>query len=73
MDAWKWEGREIEEVQCFKYLDFIFNRKDLIMKIIRFNYEELSRKERVAAKKLWGLGERLQTMQILRRWVLFNT
>ena len=39
----------------FKYLDFIFNRKDLIMKIIRFNYEELSRKGRVAAKKLWGL------------------
>jgi len=48
----KWEGREIEEVQCFKYLSFIFNRKD--------DYEdhiiELSKKgrQKMTAKK--GIG-----------------
>jgi len=23
-EAWKWEDREIEGIQCFKYLGFIF-------------------------------------------------
>ena len=53
-EQWKWEGREIEGVQCFKYLGFTFNRKG--------DYEdhiiELSRKGRAAAKKVWSLGER---------------
>jgi len=66
-ETWKWESREIE-VQCFKYLDFIFNRKG--------DYEdhiiELSRKRRAAAKKVWGLGERLCRNDFIRRGVLFK-
>ncbi|KYN24322.1 hypothetical protein ALC57_04060 [Trachymyrmex cornetzi] len=67
-EVWKWEGREIEETQCFKYLGFTFNRKG--------DYEdhiaELSEKGKAAAKKVWGLGERVRRNDFIRRWVLFK-
>lgn len=25
-EVWRWRGREIEEVKCFNYLGFVFNR-----------------------------------------------
>ena len=62
------ESREIEEVQCFKYLGFTFNRKG--------DYEdhiiELSKKGRAAVKKIWNLGKRLCRNDFIRRWILFE-
>lgn len=53
--AWKWDNKEIEEVESFKYLGFTFNRKG--------NYgdhiKDLNRKGRIAAGRVWRLGERL--------------
>lgn len=43
-EAWRWGGREIEEVKCFKYLGFVFNRNDDYAEHIR----ELRRKGRIA-------------------------
>lgn len=39
-------------MHCFKYLDFIFNRREDYMSNIR----ELRLKGRTAANRIWGLG-----------------
>lgn len=58
-ELWKWENKEIEEVQSFKY----FNREG--------DYDdhkvELSKKERMAARKIWGLEESLCRDDFIRR------
>jgi len=54
---WKWrEYERIEEMQTFKYLGFMFNRKDNYKEHIK----ELANKGRIAVRKVWGLGERMQ-------------
>lgn len=54
-ESWKWEEKDIEEVKVFKYLGFVFNSNG--------NYKEhikdLYNKGRLAANKIWSLGERI--------------
>lgn len=45
----------IEDVQNFKYLGFTFNRNGRYKEYIK----ELARKCKLAANKIWGLGERI--------------
>jgi len=67
-ENWKWRGAKLEEVKVFKYLGYTFNRKG--------NYKEqlgeLRRKGRIAANKVWGLGERICRDDFERRWMLFK-
>jgi len=65
---WKWGSKKIEEVKCFKYLGFTFNRKGNYNDHIK----ELRRKGRLAANKVWGLGERLCKDEFKRRWILYR-
>jgi len=51
----KWLSKEIETVAKFKYLGFIFNRKCDYTDHIR----DICRKGRLAANRVWGLGERM--------------
>ncbi|XP_039309944.1 golgin subfamily A member 6-like protein 1 [Solenopsis invicta] len=67
-EVWKWGNKEIEEVNKFKYLGFTFNRKGNYKEHIK----ELSRKGRLAANKVWGLGERLGRNDFRRRWTLLG-
>lgn len=64
----KWKKKKLEEVRSFKYLGFVFNRNG--------NYnghiKELNRKGRRAAKKVWGLGERICKDDFSRRWMLYR-
>jgi len=68
MEIWKWDKKEIKEVQKFKNLGFILNRwgncKDHI--------KELSRKGKLATRKIWSLGERMCRNDFRRRWILFK-
>lgn len=34
-EGWKWKRKSIEEVRTFEYLGFTFNRKEMIIQIIR--------------------------------------
>jgi len=67
-ENWKWRGAKLEEVKVFKYLGYTFNRKG--------NYKEqlgeLRRKGRIAANKVWGLGERICRDDFEKRWILFK-
>ena len=67
-DEWKWGGKEIEEVQEFKYLGFVLGNKG--------NYKEhmkaMGGKGKSAAQKVWGLGEKICRNDFRRRWVLFK-
>lgn len=47
--------KKVEEVQEYKYLDFIFNRKENYVDHIK----EICRKGKMTAKKTWGLKERI--------------
>jgi len=67
-EKWKWKDREIEEVQEFKYLGFVLNSNGNYKEHIK----ELARKGRLAARKVWGLGERLCRNDFKRRWYLFR-
>lgn len=58
----------MQEVDNFKYLGFIFNRKGDYKKHIK----ELSHKGRLAANKVWDLGERICRDDVIRRWTLFT-
>jgi len=58
----------IEEVQSFKYLGFVLSKNGSYRKHIK----DLAIKERVAAKKVWGLGERICRDDFERRWMLFK-
>lgn len=53
-EKWEWGKKEIEEVKNFKYLGFMFNRQENYKDDIK----ELCRKDRLATKRVWGLGER---------------
>ncbi|XP_071582471.1 uncharacterized protein [Temnothorax nylanderi] len=66
--TWKWGEKIIEEVEMFKYLGFTFNRKGNYIDHIK----ELKRKGRIAANRVWGLGERLCKDDFSRRWTLFK-
>ena len=65
---WKWGKERIEEVKSFKYLGFTFNRKGNYTDHIK----EMGRKGRLAANKVWGLGERICKDDFKRRRTLFN-
>lgn len=67
-ETWKWGKERIEEVQEFKYLGFTFNRKGSYGDHIK----ELYRKGRIAARRVWGLGERVCRDDFGRRWTLFR-
>lgn len=55
-EVWKQGDKAIEKVQEIKYLGFIFNKKGNNKDHIK----ELSRKGRIAANKIWGLGEKIR-------------
>jgi len=63
-DKWMWNKKEIEEVQACKYLDFVISKNG--------NYKEhikkLIRKDRLAARTVWSLGERMCRNNFRRRW-----
>jgi len=67
-EVWKWKGKEIEEVQVFKYLGFTLNREGSY----REHLKDLVRKGRMAARKVWGLGEKMCRNDFMRRWDLFK-
>jgi len=67
-EVWKWKGKNIEEVQNFKYLGFILNKEGNY----REHLKELTRKGRLAVRKVWGLGEKVCRNDFLRRWNLFK-
>jgi len=67
-ESWKWEDKELEEVQTFKYLGFVFNNKGNYKDHIK----ELSCKGRMAVNRVWGLGERICKNDFCRRWMLFK-
>lgn len=47
--------KELEEVQYFKYLGFVFNGKG----DYSVHLKKLIKKGRIAANKIWGLGEKI--------------
>lgn len=65
---WRWGKKCIEEVKSFKYLGFIFNEKGNYADHIK----DLSRKGRIVANKVWGLGERICRDDFCRRWMLYK-
>lgn len=65
---WKWGGKEIEKVKCFKYLGFIFYRNGDYADYVR----KLKRKGRIALNSEWSLGERICRDDFGRRWKLFK-
>jgi len=67
-EKWIWNKKGIEEVQVFKYLDFMISSNGNFEKHLK----ELVRKGRLAAKKVWGLGERICRNDFRRRWNLFR-
>ena len=67
-EEWIWKGKKIEEVKTFKYLGFTFNRKGNY----KDHLKELKIKGRIAAKKVWGLGERICRDDFCRRWMLYK-
>lgn len=67
-EIWNWGKERIEEIKQFKYLGFKFNSEGDYTSHI----EELVRKGRMAARKVWGLGERLCKKDYMRRWMLFK-
>lgn len=69
-EKWKWRGKEIEEVKCFKYLGFVFNRNGDYAEITHIR--ELKRKGRIALCSVWSLGERICRDDFGRRWKLFK-
>jgi len=67
-EIWKWKDERIEEVQTFKYLGFMFNRKGNNKEHIK----KLVNKGRITVKKVWGLGDRMYRNDLIRRWNLFK-
>jgi len=55
-------------VQIFKYLGFMFNKKDNYKEHIK----ELVNKGRIAVRKIWSLGEKMCRNNLIRRWNLFK-
>jgi len=51
-EKYGYNSRIIEEILKFKYLGFVINNKEKYKE-----YKELSRKERIAVRKMWGLEE----------------
>lgn len=66
-ERWRWGKKSIEEVQKFKYLDFIFDKKGNYKDQIK----ELNKKGRMAANRVWGLKERICKDDFVR-WILFK-
>jgi len=52
----------------FKYLDFVISDNGNYKEHIK----ELTRKDRLAVKKVWGLGEKICRNDCIRRWNLFR-
>lgn len=68
MEKWKWGKEMIEEMQNFKYLGFTFNKNGGYKEHIK----ELAGKCRLAANKIWRVGERMCKKDFSRRWRLFS-
>ena len=67
-ERWIWEGKELEEVRCFKYLGFTFNREGNYKDHIK----DVQKKGMTAAKRTWGLGENRCKNDFARRRMLFS-
>jgi len=67
-EVWRWKGKDVEEVQSFKYLGFTLSREG----DYREHIKELVRKGRLAVRKVWGLGERVCRNDFIRRWTFFK-
>lgn len=66
--TWFWKDKSIEEVQEFKYLGFVISNKGKY----REHIKELERKGKIAARKVWGIGEKMCRDDFSRRWNLFK-
>jgi len=66
-ESWKWRSKRIEKVQTFKYLGFMFRKGNY-----KEHIKELTNKDRIAVRKIWGLGERMYKNDLIRRWNLFK-
>jgi hypothetical protein len=49
-NEWKWEGRKMERVSEFKYLDYTFSEREHMREIVR--------KANKVMECVWGIGER---------------
>lgn len=67
-EEWKWKDKEIEEVKEFRYLGFHMNRKGDFKEHVK----ELGLIGKIAANRIWGLGERICKDDFGRRGMLFN-
>jgi len=67
-EKWKWNKKVIEKVQEFKYFGFVISDNGNYKEHIK----ELTRKGRLAVKKVWGLEERICRNDFKRRWNLFR-
>lgn len=67
-EKWKWGKKEIKEVKEYKYLGYSFSRNGEDKEHIK----ELRRKRKLAANKIWGLGEKICRDDFGRRRMLFN-
>ena len=68
-EKWTWMGKEIEEVDEFKYLGFTFyknNSKNI-------HIEKIVKRGVLAIKQVWGLGERTFGEDWKGRIMLFDT
>lgn len=52
MESWKWENKELEKVQCFEYLGFVFNKKENCVHRIK----ELAKKGENCSEQGTGIG-----------------
>lgn len=66
-EKWIWGGEKLEEVKAFKYLGFTFNRKG----DVKDHIKALSTKAKLAANKVWSIGERICKDDFIRRGNLF--
>lgn len=67
-ENWRWGTEKIEEVKTFKYLGFTFNTSGNY----RDHINELRKKGKKAAGKVWGLGERICKDDFKRRRILYR-
>lgn len=68
IEKWKWKNKDLQEVKEFKYLGFTFNREGNYSDHIK----DLIRKDKMVAKKVWGLRETICRYDFGRRWYLFK-
>ncbi|XP_076243355.1 uncharacterized protein LOC143184778 [Calliopsis andreniformis] len=65
---WKWGNKEIDEVERFKYLGFICERKGGF----EAHEKERVKKAKIAMKEIWGIGKRYFKRSFERRIWFFD-